>query len=68
VSRLSSLNSSWMVVTSATVLSEVQRGEWAVPFPMFTSENGIFDGVLKAGINREPMSFWCNGETRELVR
>lgn len=61
VSRLSSLNSSWMLVTSATVLSEVQRGGCAVPFPMFTSEYGILDGVLKAGINLEPMSFCKEG-------
>lgn len=56
--RLSSLNSSWMLVTSASVLSVVHRGGWAVPFPMLTSENGIFEGVLKAGINRDPRSFF----------
>lgn len=61
VRRVSSLNSSWMLVTSATVLSEVQRGGWAVPLPMFTSEYGILDGVLKAGISREPMSFCREG-------
>lgn len=58
VRRLSSLNSSWMLVTSASVLSDVQRGGWAVPFPMFTSEKGIFEGVLKAGISLEPRSFF----------
>lgn len=38
VRRDSSRNSSWMLVTSATVLSDVQWGGWAVPLPMFTSE------------------------------
>lgn len=58
VRRLSSLNSSWMLVTSASVLSDVHRGGWAVPFPMLTSEKGIFDGVLKAGISLDPRSFF----------
>lgn len=60
--RLSSLNSSWMLVTSASVLSVVHRGGWAVPFPMLTSENGIFEGVLKAGINLDPRSFFKRTE------
>lgn len=47
-----------MLVTSASVLSDVHRGGWAVPFPMLTSENGIFEGVLKAGINLDPRSFF----------
>lgn len=46
-----------MLVTSAKVLSDVHRGGCAVPFPMLTSENGIFEGVLKAGINLDPRSF-----------
>lgn len=58
VRRLSSRNSSWMLVTSAIELSDVHRGGWAVPFPIFTSEKGIFEGVLKAGINLDPRSFW----------
>ena len=66
VRRLSSLNSSWMLVTSARVLSAVHRGGWAVPFPMLTSENGIFEGVLKAGINLDPRSFLKQREETEL--
>ena len=58
VRRLSSRNSSWTLVTSATVLSDVQRGGWAEPFPRFTSEKGILEGVLKAGISLVPMSVW----------
>lgn len=45
-----------MLVTSASVLSDVQRGGWAVPLPMLTSEKGILEGVLKAGISLEPRS------------
>lgn len=51
-----------MLVTSATVLSVVQRGGRAVPLPMFTSEKGILDGVLKAGISLDPMSFYRRAE------
>ena len=58
VRRLSSRNSSWMLVTSATVLSVVQRGGWAVPLARFTSEYGTLEGVLNAGINLDPKSFW----------
>lgn len=47
-----------MLVTSAKVLSDVHRGGCAVPFPMLTSENGIFEGVLKAGISLDPRSFF----------
>lgn len=63
---LSSLNSNWMLVTSASVLSDVHRGGWAVPFPMLTSEKGIFEGVLKAGINLDPRSFFNWKEETEL--
>lgn len=45
-----------MLVTSATVLSEVQRGGWAAPVPMFTSEYGILEGVWNAGSSRFPKS------------
>lgn len=54
-----------MLVTSASVLSDVQRGGWAVPLPMLTSENGILEGVLKAGINLDPKSFFkCRNSDR----
>lgn len=65
---LSSLNSSWMLVTSASVLSDVHLGGWAVPFPMLTSENGIFEGVLNAGINLEPRSFFRQKDGTEFKR
>lgn len=57
-----------MLVTSASVLSDVHRGGWAVPDPMFTSENGIFEGVLKAGINLDPRSFFEPQEEIESER
>lgn len=57
-----------MLVTSASVLSDVHLGGCAVPFPILTSEKGIFEGVLKAGINLEPMSFFKCREETELKR
>lgn len=52
-----SLNSNWMVDTSAVLESGLHLGEWAMWEIRFTSEYGIDDGdFVKHGISREPMS------------
>lgn len=45
-----------MLVTSATVLSDVHRGGRATPVPRFTSEYGTLEGVRNAGSSRFPKS------------
>lgn len=67
VRRESSRNSSWMLVTSATVLSDVHQGGWATPVPMLTSEYGILEGVWNAGISRFPKSSWCTHSEGSLL-
>lgn len=54
--RARSLNSNCSVVTSLVELSGDHFGEWAIIVARFTSENGMPDGELKAGINRLPKS------------
>lgn len=56
VMRLKSRNSNWIVVTSLVELSGDHLGECAIIVAKFTSEYGIPDGELNAGINRLPNS------------
>lgn len=56
VMRLKSRNSSWIVVTSLVELSGDHFGECAIIVAGLTSEKGIPDGELNAGIKRLPIS------------
>lgn len=51
-----SRNSSWIVLTSETELSGPHSGAWAWPVYKLTSENGIWESLLKQGRRRSPNS------------
>lgn len=63
-----SLNSNCNVVTSLVELSGDHFGECAIIVAKFTSEYGMPDGELNAGINLFPKSTWTKANFEKLKK